>query len=303
MESCSAILQNAFCNMTTERCECLHEFPVVIDNLICEKPRRLDQLCRYDRVCQFFDENTECRSLSDSTAPRCRCRQFHQATSFRSATGHMYCIKDPFSQLLRPDPSTVVSLILVLSAMMLLICMALRLFHRARHIRARGYGDASHPPPLTCSDLDLSRRVHSRLDGGGGQVYRSVDEDPCHVTAASRLCNGHVPQAPGLHLLQVQDDEFERRLSGSSAHSSFSTCTYGLPESVANKIRAQKQMLPRTQMSNGQVDAARSHNPTPSSTPHLRTHTDRPVSGSIPRHGLPPHPYDLAPHTEHRQPC
>ncbi|XP_037091407.1 uncharacterized protein LOC119111707 [Pollicipes pollicipes] len=149
LSTCSAILQHAFCNTTSHRCECSREYPVVIDNLICEEARHLGDLCRYDKVCTFSDLNSECRAGPDHLSPVCRCRVHYEPTPFQSGSTRMYCVKDPLSELLEPDTPTVVGLLAGLALMSCLICLVLRLFYRARHARARGYGDASLPPPLS----------------------------------------------------------------------------------------------------------------------------------------------------------
>ncbi|XP_043191635.1 uncharacterized protein LOC122364898, partial [Amphibalanus amphitrite] len=148
---CSGILQHAFCNTTSHRCECSREYPVVIDSLFCEKAVHLSEQCRYDKVCAFSDLNAECRADPGDPTPVCRCREHYKATPFQADSGHLYCVKDPLSELLEPDTPTVLGLLMGLTVMSCLICLVLRLFYRARHARARGYGDASLPPPLSLS--------------------------------------------------------------------------------------------------------------------------------------------------------
>ncbi|XP_022242506.1 uncharacterized protein LOC106460150 isoform X3 [Limulus polyphemus] len=138
--TCNDILYNIYCNLTSKKCECLKEYPAIVDNKFCVKGARLWERCEHTESCSYYNDHAICNSGGE-----CRCEEGYKSHS--DATGEM-CIPGKGDGILEnPDIMTV---IMVVSGVMIgtaLFCLVLRLFSRARFGRNRGrFGNAAAPP-------------------------------------------------------------------------------------------------------------------------------------------------------------
>ncbi|XP_015781984.1 uncharacterized protein LOC107359905 isoform X2 [Tetranychus urticae] len=68
IKQCNAILFHIYCNITSQKCECLPEYPVNLDNRICIKALKLGDKCEDHFSCSYRDIHAICSSEN-----RCRC--------------------------------------------------------------------------------------------------------------------------------------------------------------------------------------------------------------------------------------
>ncbi|XP_076309946.1 uncharacterized protein LOC143225088 isoform X2 [Tachypleus tridentatus] len=138
--TCNDILYNIYCNLTSKKCECLKDYPAIVDNKFCVKAARLWERCDHTESCSYYNDHAICNSGGE-----CRCEEGYKSHS--DETGEM-CIPGKGDGILEnPDIMTV---IMVVSGVMIgtaLFCLVLRLFSRARFGRNRGrLGNAAAPP-------------------------------------------------------------------------------------------------------------------------------------------------------------